>query len=58
MVQMFGMKKKLKIYYLKGFTHPGSPNGMFRKETDIMDVWFDSGTSHAVLESRNLTLSS
>lgn len=25
----------------------------FRKETDIMDVWFDSGTSHtAVLESR------
>ncbi|MGI5838410.1 MAG: isoleucine--tRNA ligase [bacterium] len=26
----------------------------FRKETDIMDVWFDSGSSHlAVLESRN-----
>ena len=25
----------------EGFTHPGSPNGEFRKETDIMDVWFD-----------------
>ncbi|MBW3216420.1 class I tRNA ligase family protein, partial [Salmonella enterica subsp. enterica serovar Javiana] len=35
----------------EGFTHPGSPNGEFRKETDIMDVWFDSGSSHqAVLE--------
>ncbi|MBS4217820.1 isoleucine--tRNA ligase [Bacillus sp. FJAT-49711] len=30
----------------KGFTHPGSPNGVFTKETDIMDVWFDSGSSH------------
>ncbi len=29
-----------------GFTHQGSPNGIFRKENDIMDVWFDSGTSH------------
>ncbi len=29
-----------------GFTHPDSPNGIFRKETDIMDVWFDSGSSH------------
>ncbi|TVP86029.1 MAG: isoleucine--tRNA ligase [Acholeplasmataceae bacterium] len=36
----------------EGFTHPGSPNGLFRKETDIMDVWFDSGTSHSVLENR------
>ncbi|OCA85518.1 isoleucine--tRNA ligase [Bacillus sp. FJAT-27225] len=37
----------------KGFTHPGSPNGTFTKETDIMDVWFDSGSSHqAVLEER------
>ncbi len=38
----------------EGYTHPGSPNGIFRKETDIMDVWFDSGTSHSVLESRGL----
>lgn len=34
-----------------GYTHPGSPNGIFTKEMDIMDVWFDSGTSYAsVLE--------
>lgn len=37
----------------EGFTHPGSPNGIFTKETDIMDVWFDSGSSHAgVLKAR------
>ncbi|MGL4697229.1 isoleucine--tRNA ligase [Enterococcus larvae] len=36
-----------------GFTHGGSPNGKFTKETDIMDVWFDSGSSHeAVLRQR------
>jgi isoleucyl-tRNA synthetase len=36
-----------------GFSHPGSPNGMFTKESDIMDVWFDSGSSHqAVLLER------
>ena len=36
-----------------GFTHPGSPNGEFTKETDIMDVWFDSGTVHqGVLKAR------
>ncbi|MBN2299930.1 MAG: class I tRNA ligase family protein, partial [Acholeplasmataceae bacterium] len=37
-----------------GYSHPGSPNGLFRKETDIMDVWLDSGTSHSVLVSRGL----
>ncbi|REI11719.1 isoleucine--tRNA ligase [Staphylococcus felis] len=37
----------------EGFTHPGSPNGHFTKEEDIMDVWFDSGSSHrGVLETR------
>lgn len=37
----------------EGFTHPESPNGKFTKETDIMDVWFDSGSSHqAVLLER------
>ncbi len=37
-----------------GFTHPGSPGGNFTKETDIMDVWFDSGSSHqAVLLERD-----
>lgn len=30
----------------EGFKHPGSPNGIFEKETDTMDVWFDSGSSH------------
>jgi len=35
----------------EGFTSEHSPNGEFTKETDIMDVWFDSGSSHeAVLE--------
>ncbi|MGW7797650.1 isoleucine--tRNA ligase [Staphylococcus xylosus] len=38
----------------EGFTHPSSPNGEFTKETDIMDVWFDSGSSHrGVLEARS-----
>ena len=38
----------------QGFTHEGSPNGRFTKETDIMDVWFDSGSSHqAVLDERD-----
>lgn len=37
----------------EGFTHPSSPNGIFTKEMDIMDVWFDSGSSHqAVLDER------
>lgn len=30
----------------KGYTNEHSPNGKFTKETDIMDVWFDSGSSH------------
>ncbi len=38
----------------EGFEHPSSPNGQFTKETDIMDVWFDSGSSHqAVLKGRD-----
>ncbi len=37
----------------EGFVHQSSPNGVFTKETDIMDVWFDSGSSHqGVLEER------
>ncbi|MCC9683137.1 isoleucine--tRNA ligase [Streptococcus agalactiae] len=36
-----------------GYTHPGSPNGLFEKETDIMDVWFDSGSSwNGVMNAR------
>jgi isoleucyl-tRNA synthetase len=30
----------------EGFTSEHSPNGTFTKEKDIMDVWFDSGSSH------------
>ncbi len=29
-----------------GYTNELSPNNKFTKETDIMDVWFDSGSSH------------
>ncbi|SDJ73809.1 isoleucine--tRNA ligase [Sediminibacillus albus] len=37
----------------EGFTSEHSPKGTFTKETDIMDVWFDSGSSHeAVLHGR------
>jgi isoleucyl-tRNA synthetase len=36
-----------------GFVCPNCQENSFRKETDIMDVWFDSGSSHAaVLEQR------
>lgn len=46
-------EKEAKDLLPEGFTHPGSPNGEFTKETDIMDVWFDSGSSHeAVLRQR------
>jgi len=38
----------------EGYRHPGSPHGHFKKETDIMDVWFDSGTSHSILNNRGL----
>ncbi len=39
----------------EGYTNAASPNGNFTKEEDIMDVWFDSGSSHtAVLLQRGL----
>ena len=38
----------------EGFSSEHSPNGIFTKETDIMDVWFDSGSSHeAILKDRS-----
>ena len=60
MVQIFGLNEKQKIYFQKDLHIQDSPNGIFTKETDIMDVWFDSGSSHqAVLEERDdLTTSS
>lgn len=37
-----------------GFTSEHSPNGKFTKETDILDVWFDSGSSWSgVMEKRD-----
>ncbi len=38
----------------EGYTNSHSPNGKFRKETDIMDVWFDSGSSYMTLLRRGL----
>jgi len=47
-------EKEAKELLPEGFTHAGSPNGLFTKETDIMDVWFDSGSSHqGVLDERD-----
>lgn len=38
----------------EGYTHESAPNGEFTKETDIMDVWFDSGSTHrGVLDYRD-----
>ncbi|TDL35106.1 isoleucine--tRNA ligase [Jeotgalibacillus sp. S-D1] len=46
-------EKEAKELLPEGFAHEGSPNGRFTKENDIMDVWFDSGSSHqSVLEER------
>ena len=36
----------------EGYTNPASPNNNFTKETDIMDVWFDSGSSWNELIAR------
>ncbi|WP_042471730.1 isoleucine--tRNA ligase [Bacillus ndiopicus] len=48
-------QKEAKELLPEGFTHPGSPNGEFTKENDIMDVWFDSGSSHqGVLVERGI----
>ncbi|KIL47644.1 isoleucine--tRNA ligase [Jeotgalibacillus campisalis] len=47
-------EKDAKELLPEGFKHEGSPNGRFTKEQDIMDVWFDSGSSHqSVLEARD-----
>ena len=47
-------EKDAKDLLPEGFTSEHSPNGKFTKETDIMDVWFDSGSSHqGVLASRD-----
>lgn len=39
-------EKEAKELLPEGYTNEHSPNGIFRKEVDTMDVWFDSGSSH------------
>lgn len=38
-------EKSAKELLPEGYTNAASPNGEFVKEKDIMDVWFDSGSS-------------
>lgn len=38
-------EKDAKDLLPEGYTNPHSPHGIFTKEKDIMDVWFDSGSS-------------
>ena len=40
-------EKSAKELLPEGYTNEHSPNGEFTKENDIMDVWFDSGSSWA-----------
>ncbi len=42
-------EKEAKDLLPQGYTNPNSPNGIFVKEEDTMDVWFDSGTSFLTL---------
>ncbi len=39
-------EKEEKDLLPEGYSNPHSPHGVFKKEKDIMDVWFDSGSSH------------
>lgn len=38
-------EKPAEYFVPKGYSNPHSPNNLYSKEKDIMDVWFDSGTS-------------
>ena len=38
-------EKEAKDLLPEGYQNPASPHGLFTKEKDIMDVWFDSGSS-------------
>lgn len=47
--------KEAKDLLPSGYQNSHSPNGQFSKEKDIMDVWFDSGSSfNGVLNDRGL----
>ncbi len=45
-------EKEAKDLLPEGYTNPKSPNGIYTKEKDIMDVWFDSGSSWNELIAR------
>ena len=48
-------EKSAKELLPEGYKNEHSPNGEFTKENDIMDVWFDSGSSWAgVLQGRGI----
>ena len=48
-------EKEAKELLPAGYKNAHSPNGEFTKENDIMDVWFDSGSSWAgVLQNRGI----
>ena len=48
-------EKEAKDLLPEGYANPKSPHGAFTKEKDIMDVWFDSGSSwNGVLEGRGM----
>lgn len=48
-------EKEAKDFLPDGYHNAHSPNGLYTKEKDIMDVWFDSGSSfNAVLKGRGL----
>lgn len=47
-------EKKPEDLLPKNYKNKRSPNNLFRKEIDTMDVWFDSGISWKVLKSNNL----
>lgn len=48
-------EKEAKELLPEGYTNEHSPNGIFRKEVDTMDVWFDSGSSHTgAMKERDL----
>lgn len=50
-------EKEAKDLLPENYTHPNSPDGLFTKETDILDVWFDSGSSHtAALRKHGLSV--
>lgn len=50
LVKEFGtnvwFEREAKDLLPESYTNEHSPNGIFRKELDTMDVWFDSGSSH------------